>query len=230
MVCCVTLCYGGYYETKLTAAGGGTGYASFGRNVAVDGNTIVAGAMYNYYGRIYVFQYDESARHWEEVATLFADNKQAPNRHGMSVVIDGEIIVGGTTGAIIGGDYGNAYAAAYIFQPAENNQWMQTTKFDPPPGEPLGLFGRSVSVRGDTVVAGDPSQPAVMCTGIGTGSGEIPRKLLPVTEQDHILAILEMPSPLKAAPSLWERQRLLMATALVMSLRMTTECGRKSRS
>ena len=103
---------------KLTASDSGEG-DSFGRNVAVSGDTAVVGATGNdakgfLAGAAYAFQRDEGgAGNWGELKKLTASDAGFEDRFGWSVAISGDI-------AVIGVPYEDAgglnAGAAYVFQ------------------------------------------------------------------------------------------------------------------
>ena len=141
---------------KLTASDGAT-YDWFGHSVAVDGNTVVVGALYNddgngeSTGSAYVFT--KPANGWTnatETAKLTANDGAGGDAFGYSVAVDGNTVV---VGAAFDGDY---QGSAYVFtKPA--NGWTnatETAQLTANDGSDYDIFGGSVAVDGDTVVIG----------------------------------------------------------------------------
>jgi len=132
---------------KLTAADA-SGGEYFGCSVAIDGDTIVVGAYGEFYstGAAYVFRTTDGGITYDQVAKLTASDVPTGDRFGVSVAIDGDTVVIGTS-------YGEA---AYVFRTnnggATYDQVVKLTASDP---ATLDSFGRSVAIDGNTVVVGD---------------------------------------------------------------------------
>ena len=138
---------------KRTASDGG-GSDEFGNSVAVDGDTMVAGAQYDdengyYSGAAYVFTRQSGV--WSQVAKLTAFNGGGGDEFGNSVAVDGDTVV---VGAHNDDDNGSNSGAAYVFAKpgtgwATTTETAKLTAFD---GAADDQFGYSVAVEGDTVV------------------------------------------------------------------------------
>jgi hypothetical protein len=120
----------------------------FGRQVAIDGDTIavdaeVPGLPYIYDGRIHVFGYDGVA--WAKKAVL-----SGPSGEFSSLAVDGDVLAAGSE------DDAGARGRVYVFRRVAGD-WTLEDMIDSP--EPLAYdmqFGRSVAVSGNTLVAGSP--------------------------------------------------------------------------
>jgi len=154
-------------ETAKLTASDGTNLDYLGRSVAVSGDTVVAGAQgAAYVGSAYLFVKPDSG--WvnmSETVQLMSSDGATEDRFGGSVSLSGDTLVVGAPGDDDGG-FGSG--SAYLFERnaggAEN--WGQVAKLtasDPDGGDQLG---GSVSISGDTVVAG-----AVFDEDLGEGSG-----------------------------------------------------------
>ena len=142
---------------KLTASDGDTG-DQFGYSVAVDGDTVVAGAPRDddngpTSGSAYVFT--KPANGWvttNTAAKLTASDGTQDDFFGESVAVDGDTVVVGAQG----GNFFLANGAAYVFtKPADG--WVTTStaaKLTDSSGSTFEKFGDSVAVDGDTVVVG----------------------------------------------------------------------------
>ena len=142
---------------KLTALGG-IGFDYFGHSVAVDGETVVVGAILHDFdeksntGAAYVFT--KSGGNWTsgtETAMLTADDPKANAQFGSSVSVDGDTVVVGAP------KYDGDSGAAYVF--TEGAGWAtgtgtETARLAASDREKGDYFGTSVSVRGDTIVVG----------------------------------------------------------------------------
>ena len=134
-------------QAKLTAASAG---AWMGFSVAIDGETIVAGAHFDAEkgvgaGAAYVFV--RSGVSWSQQAKLTASDTSTFHSFGFSVNIDGDTVIAGARGVA------NSTGAAYIFTRA-GTTWTEHQKLlagDPRQG---ARFGSAVDVRGDTAVVG----------------------------------------------------------------------------
>jgi hypothetical protein len=142
-------------ETALLLASDGQPGEYLGESVAIsdDGSTIVAGAPAwpadgSGNGALYVFVRPKSG--WKsgtESATLHATN--TGTNLGQSIAMSGRAIVGGA-------EYFNGFqGAAYVFVEPQTGwtKMTQTARLTPSDGK-QGFMGDSVSISGDTVVAG----------------------------------------------------------------------------
>jgi Bacterial Ig domain/FG-GAP repeat/RTX calcium-binding nonapeptide repeat (4 copies) len=159
----------GTETAKLIASDGAVG-DTLGSSVAVSGDTVVAGASQSdaniRKGSVYVFV--KPADGWSsgtETAKLTASDGAQYDHLGVSVAVSGDTVVAGAEQGHFGA---NAHGAAYVFvKPQEG--WAsgtETAKLTASDGEEGDLLGQSVSVSGDTIVAGasqaaSPSAPNV---------------------------------------------------------------------
>lgn len=147
---------------KLTASSGTT-LDQLGGSVAIDGDTIVAGAPgYSGAGKleqgaVYTFTRDGPAVR-QETARLTASDGAQQDLLGFSVAIDGDTIVAGAHKHNVGAtlDQGAVYTFARSGAPARN-ETAKLTAFD---GAAEDWLGYSVAIDGDTVVVGAPSDDA----------------------------------------------------------------------
>ncbi|MFZ1008448.1 MAG: FG-GAP repeat protein [Candidatus Sulfotelmatobacter sp.] len=146
-----------FVQTGELTASDGVPNAEFGDSVAVSGNTVVAGAPgclnCGFIGAAYVFT--EPANGWgnmTQTAKLTASDGVANNQFGFAVSIDGGTIAVGAHGSNSG------RGAVYIFnEPAIGwTNMTQTAKLTASDATLSELVGRSVSISGNTVVAGAP--------------------------------------------------------------------------
>ena len=146
-----------FVQTGELTASDGVPNAEFGDSVAVSGSTVVAGAPgclnCGFVGAAYVFT--EPAKGWgnmTQTAKLTASDGVANNQFGFAVSIDGGTIAVGAHGTNSG------RGAVYIFTEPTNGwtNMTQTAKLTASDAAPSELVGRSVSISGNTVVAGAP--------------------------------------------------------------------------
>ncbi len=150
-------------SARLTAPGGGA-YDFFGFSVSISGNTLVAGAPNVtlggrlWQGAAYVFT--GSGSRWTEAAGLTASDGKAHNEFGSTVSISGNTVLVGVPNASVGGDY--EQGAVYVFT-KPGAAWAsrtQTAKLTASDGVTEYNFGASVSISGNTLVAGTPGATA----------------------------------------------------------------------
>jgi len=136
----------------------------FGSAVAIDGNTVAVGALgdstvFAGTGAVYVFE--RSGTTWTQQAKLVSNSPQPGNALGHSVSLNGNTIVTGSpfdedTGLLDSG-------AVYVFL-RTGTAWSQEGELRAGDAAANDHLGWSVSVSGDTLIAGAPDKSA------GTGS------------------------------------------------------------
>lgn len=135
---------------KLIASDGGAG-DQFGRSVAIDGDTIVAGATNNDIGNTSNQGAAYTFTAGVQTAKLTASDGAMDYGLGSSAAIDGDTIVVGASQTLIGG-HGNQ-GAAYTFTRTGGNR-TQTAKLIASDGEQDDFLANSVAIDGDTIVVG----------------------------------------------------------------------------
>jgi len=139
-------------EAKLLPTDGAA-YDEFGLSVAVSGDRIVVGAIYDddngtNSGSAYVFRWDGSQ--WVQEQKLLAADGAAGDFFGRSVALFGDRIV---VGAQLDDDNGTDSGSAYMFR-WDGSQWVQEAKLLPTDGAAVDEFGVSVALSGDRIVVG----------------------------------------------------------------------------
>ena len=146
---------GNWLETaKITPADGGNG-DEFGRNVSVDGDTIVVGARHNDEagedsGATYIFNRQGDGS-WTQTAKLTAADAAPGDRFGYSVFLKGNTLA---IGAYNDDDNGTDSGSTYIFQRQADGSWTQVNKIIAPDGAETDWFGYSVSTDGNNLIVG----------------------------------------------------------------------------
>lgn len=149
---------------KLTASDAVAG-DQFGQfSVAAHGDVIVVGATYKdggageTSGAAYVFERDAGgAGNWGEVKKLTASDAAAGDRFGVSVAVNGDVIVvGAHVGNVVAG--GEDLGSVYVFQRNAGGEgnWGEVTELNASDATVYTAFGWSVAVSGNTIVAGAP--------------------------------------------------------------------------
>ena len=129
----------------------------FGRSVAIDGDTVVIGSLYDddggsYSGAAHVFRTTDGGATYDELAKLTASDAAEGDRFGWSVAIDGGTIVVGTP---YDDDAGLTSGSAYVFLTTDGGAtYGQVAKLTASDGAASDYFGYSVAISGGTVVVG----------------------------------------------------------------------------
>lgn len=140
-------------QQRLTAADGAAS-DGFGVSVAISGDTAVVGAVFDdpggnsEQGSAYVFV--RSGATWTQQQKLTASDGAAGD-HFSSVAISGDTVVVGAYLQDIGGN--TDQGAAYVFV-RNSATWTEQQKLTAADGAVLDLFGVSVAISGDSIVAG----------------------------------------------------------------------------
>lgn len=141
-------------QAKLSAADGAVSDL-FGYSVAISGDTVLVGARYDdvtgnmNQGSAYVFV--RNGTMWTQEAQLVANDGSASDEFGWSVSLSADT-------AVVGAHYDDVAAnadqgSAYVFV-RNGTAWTQQAQLVASDGAASDYFGHSVSVSGDTVVAG----------------------------------------------------------------------------
>ena len=139
---------------KLTADDGAL-FDNFGAAVALDAETLVVAANgatvggNPAQGAVYVFT--QSNGTWTQAQKLTADDGAAYDNFGLSVALQGSIILVGSPRAAIGSNAGQG--AVYVFTES-NGTWTQTQKLTASDGATNDSLGQSVAISQSTALAG----------------------------------------------------------------------------
>ena len=130
-----------------------TDYDQFGEAVAINGDTIVVGALFedsggSASGTAYVFT--RSGTTWSQQQKIVASDAQASDQFGGNVAITGDTIV---VGALYEDAGGSNAGAAYVFT-RSGTTWSQQQKLVASDAAAGDRFGSSSSIYGDTIVVG----------------------------------------------------------------------------
>jgi hypothetical protein len=140
-------------QAKLTASDGMIRDV-FGINVAIDGDTIVVGAITarvnsRVQGAAYVFVRNGTT--WTQQQKLVSSDGAQDDNFGAGVAISGETIAVGAQGHTVGGN--SRQGAVYVFTRAGTN-WAQQAKLAAGDGAANDSLGAQVAIEGETIVAG----------------------------------------------------------------------------
>jgi hypothetical protein len=133
-------------QAKLEAADGVAG-DGFGFTVSINGDSAIVGAWRdeNLTGAAYVFTRNGTT--WTQEAKLTASDGEIGDEYGYSVSISGD-------SAIVGARKDEASTGAAYVYTRNGTTWTQEAKLTASDGAPDDLFGLSVSISGDSAVAG----------------------------------------------------------------------------
>ncbi len=141
-------------QAQLFATGGAS-FDLFGTSVAVSGDTVIVGAVYddvganNDQGSAYVFT--RTGTVWTQQTQLTATGGAANDSFGNSVGISGDTVIVGAYADTVGAN--NGQGSAYIFT-RSGTAWSQQEQLFAADGASLDMFGNSVAISGDTAVVG----------------------------------------------------------------------------
>ena len=141
--------------TELDKVSRGASGDDFGCSVSVSSDVAVIGAKYDdddgaASGSAYVYRLDGD--NWVYEQQLTASDAASRDYFGCSVSISGDYIV---VGALGDDDHGEHSGSAYVFY-YNGSSWSEQAKLVGSDLLPGDMFGRSVSISGDYVVAGAP--------------------------------------------------------------------------
>jgi hypothetical protein len=162
---------------KLTASDGAP-FDYLGYSVAFGDNTVVVGAwlatvnLNPIQGAAYVFV--KPGGGWSnmtQVAKLTASDGQAHDKFGFSVSISGNTIVVGSPVSTIGPNFGQGAAYVFVKPPTGWVNATETAKLTASDGQSFDTLGNSVSISGDTIVAGEPGP--LLSNDIPTGHAAV---------------------------------------------------------
>lgn len=136
---------GTWSQQAILTAFDGAGGDEFGRSVAIEGDTVVAGAYqddvggHSAQGSLYVFRREGST--WAEQGRAIVLTGGSGDNLGASAAISGDTVVGGADGALDSG-------AAYAFVPGSGVTWIDLDEgpIDGGPAEAVGTGTASLSI------------------------------------------------------------------------------------
>ena len=141
----------------------------FGQYVAMAGNRVVVGApladdptLIVDTGAVRILTLTGNSLAYDGPA-LFADDRASGDRLGLSVAVDGDLLVAGAANddKPAGGEVGSAY----VFRRGSN--WQQEAKLRSSVPQAQERFGQSVAIHGSEIVVGAYCLNAAGCTGPG---------------------------------------------------------------
>ena len=159
-------------QTELTAADA-AGSATFGRSVALSGDTALIGAPQmvvdtkSFAGAAYVF--DGSGASWSPQPELTASDAADNDGFGYSLALSGDTALIGAPGKAVSGNH--SAGAAYLFARSEA-KWRQQAKLVPPSRPSSGNFGHAVALTEDEALIGAP-QETVVSTATQAGAAYV---------------------------------------------------------
>jgi hypothetical protein len=139
-------------ETKLIASDGEAD-DQFGIAVCISGDVVLIGAprdddLGSNSGSAYIFRFD--GEKWLEEAKLLASDGETGDYFGRRVSISGDVAV---LGAPLSDDDGLSSGSVYIFR-YDGETWTEETKLLALDADVDDMFGRAVSVSGNSLVIG----------------------------------------------------------------------------
>lgn len=132
----------------------------FGTSVAIEGDTIVVGAIYADVGNTLstgaVFVFSRVGGSWVQSQKIVASDYAQGDQFGTSVSLSGNTIV---VGAPYDDSPSTDNGSVYVLARDNQGVWSQQQKLTVPTGR-SDLFGQAVSISGDNLVVGSPNGSA----------------------------------------------------------------------
>jgi len=140
-------------EVKKITSSDGAGAGYFGYSVSISGDTVIVGAEGGS-GSAYIFSRDQGgADNWGEVKKITASDGASNDHFGVSISISGDTAI---VGSYHDDDNVSWSGSAYIFSRDQGgaDNWGEVKKIITSHGAYSDMFGRSVSISGDTAIVG----------------------------------------------------------------------------
>jgi len=149
-------------QAKLAAPVGAPG-GLINVSVAINGSTVVVGATDFFSGTGAVYVFVRSGTAWSQQAKLAASDGAPGTQFGISVAIDGSIVLAGAS------SNSGSTGAAYVFV-RSGTAWSQQAKLTASSDGPGQYFGAAVAVDGSTVVVGAPINGGAVYVFVRSGT------------------------------------------------------------
>jgi FG-GAP repeat protein len=146
----------GWVETQQVTEADPQFDPMFGYAVAVHGRTAMIGAQQariggnDSQGAVYVYEQADDGT-WSRTQKLVADDGQAADTFGHSIVFEGDTALIGAYAALVGENF--SQGAVYVFT-LSNGSWTQTQKLVASDGQMFENFGYSLGLHGTTALIG----------------------------------------------------------------------------
>ena len=162
-----------WVQTAKLTASDGTRSDLFGESVSISGDTAIVGARQDdaagpNSGSAYIFTRSNNGV-WSE-QKLTASDAVSFDLFGQSVSISGDTAIVGEGADGCSSDSDCDFGSAYVFD-FDGIKWVQTAKLTDSDAARFDLFGRSVSISGDTVIVGTPGADDVCPSDLDCNSG-----------------------------------------------------------
>ncbi len=138
-------------QSKLIADDGAANdLFSYRTALALQNQRAVVGAKGHGVGQVYIFEFGNSTKKWNQTAKLVSSDGQANDRFGNSVALDGNnIIVGAYMKDALATESGAAYIYTY-----NNGNWVEKTKLLANDGQVGDGFGNDVGISQNYAIVG----------------------------------------------------------------------------
>ncbi len=141
---------GTWDEHAQLVASDGTNNDHFGRFIAVNGNTMIAGAtVWNENtGAAYVFEKDPASGEWREAQRLVASGLQPGDSWGRAAAMDGDAIL------IAAWGHADGKGGVWVFERNDSGMWTESAKLMASDAEENIWFGWGLALEGDVAFVG----------------------------------------------------------------------------
>jgi hypothetical protein len=126
---------------------------TFGRALALDGDTLVVSARRMLVGSVYVFRRDESGV-WSQQATVTASDSAPDSGFGDSLALQGDTLI---VGSPWHGGLFSRKGAVYVFE-RSGGAWSEKIRLQGSNTDDYDTFGSSVALSGTTLAVGAPGE------------------------------------------------------------------------
>lgn len=155
---------GAWVEKATLEASDGAPYDRFGDAVAVQGDEVFVGSIWEsdagrHTGAVYVFE-RQSDGAWLEVQKLTASAARRDDEFGGAIDVDGDrILIGARHGDV--GEFGYSQGIGYIFERQPDGSWREAAMLFASDGTQHQYLGSAVALEGDTAILGTPGASSV---------------------------------------------------------------------
>lgn len=196
--------------------------AQFGKSVAIEGTTIVAGGPHydqplGVTGIAYVFEHNGTS--WVQTVQLLNTSPMHGERFGADVALSGDTIVVGAPRWDCNGGGMTCVGAAFVFRRVAGT-WTQEAKLTALDGAAADFFGGGVDIEGDAVVVGAEQAGA---SGAGSGAAYVFRRTGTTWSQEAKLVPID-----GAAGAAFGRSVALSGSTVVVGAPLDPTTGRGS--
>jgi len=150
----------GPIEIKITASDGAAS-DRFGNNLAIDGNILAVGAVFDDEngedsGSVYVFRRDTDGSWTEQAKITPSDGASADNWFGRGLALDGDTLVVGANEGLA-----DSFGSVYVYVLSDGDTWTEQAKLTAIGGKMGDGYGSDLAISADTLIVGANLDPDI---------------------------------------------------------------------